>query len=62
MAEHTFDYPTLPVSVEALAEAESLCDDILKDIELSHAKLSLVVLKASRLARLLNDFEALRIF
>ena len=62
MAEHTFDCPTLPVSVEALAEAESLCDDILKDIELSHAKLSLVVLKASRLARLLNDFEALRIF
>ena len=62
MADYTFDYPTLPASTQVLAEAESLCEDIIRDIELSQAKLSLVVLKASRLARLLNDFEALRIF
>ena len=62
MVDYTFDYPTLPASTPVLSEAESLCEDILRDIELSQAKLSLVVLKASRLARLLNDFESLRVF
>ena len=62
MVDHTFDYPTLPASTPVLSEAEFLSEDILRDIELSLAKLSLIVLKASRLARLLNDFEALRIF
>ena len=62
MVDYTFDYPTLPASTAVLSEAETLCEDILRDIELSQAKLSLIVLKTSRLARLLNDFESLRVF
>lgn len=49
-------------SAQALAEAEILSGEILRDIELSQSPLSLVVLKALRLARILNDFEAQQIF
>ena len=54
--------PTIPATSQVLAEAETLSADILKDMELSQARLSVVVLKALRLARLLNDFEVQQIF
>ena len=55
---------SLPIvaTAEVLKEAETLAEDILRDIELSQATLSIVVLKALRLARILNDFETQRIF
>ena len=52
----------VPPSAQALAEAEVLSGEILRDIELSQIPLSLVVLKALRLARIVNDFEAHQIF
>ena len=52
----------IPPSAQALAEAESLSGEILRDIELSQVPLSVVVLKALRLARIVNDFEAQQIF
>ena len=52
----------VPATTQALAEAETLAADILQDIELSYGRLSVVALKALRLARLLNDFDAYRIF
>ncbi len=54
--------PSIPVTTRILGEAEALSADILKDIELSQTPLSVVVLKALRLARLLNDFESQQIF
>ena len=54
--------PTIPATSEVLAEAETLSADILRDIELSQVRLSMVVLRALRLARLLNDFEMQQIF
>ena len=53
---------SIPVTAEVLAEAESLSADILKDMELSQLPLSAVVLRALRLARLLNDFQYQQIF
>ena len=53
---------TIPATSEALAEAETLSADILQSIELSQVPLSVIVLKAMRLSRLLNDFEAQQIF
>ena len=47
---------------QVLGEAEALSADILRDIELSQVLLSVVALKALRLARLLNDFEYQQIF
>ena len=55
-------YPAIPANTEVLAEAETLSAEILKDIELSQARLSVVVLKAVRLARILNDFDVQQIF
>ena len=52
----------LPATSQVLAEAESLSADILKDIELSQVELSVVVLKAVRLARLLNDCDVQKAF
>jgi hypothetical protein len=52
----------VPPSPQALAEAEVLAGEILKDIELSQIPLSLIVLKTLRLARIVNDFEAQQIF
>lgn len=49
-------------SPEALTEAEHLSAQILENIELNQLSLSLIVLKALRLARLLNDFEYQQIF
>lgn len=54
--------PAIPATAEFLKEAETLSADILKDIELSQAPLSVVVLKALRLARILNDFDVQQIF
>ena len=51
----------VPATSQALAEAGALASDILQDIELNSGKLSLVALKALRLARILNDFDAYRI-
>ena len=62
MTNQAFDYPAVPASSQVLVEAEALSEDILTDIELNRANLSLVVLKCVRLARLLNDFETQRIF
>ncbi len=44
----------------ALAEAMSLSDEILKNLELGELPFTSIVLKASRLARILNDFKAQR--
>ena len=52
----------VPPSALALAEAEVLSSEIFRDIELSQIPLSLVALKALRLARIINDFEAQQIF
>ncbi|MCI0330236.1 MAG: hypothetical protein L0196_04695 [candidate division Zixibacteria bacterium] len=52
----------IPPTPEALEEALALSDEILKDIELSRVSLSVIALKASRLARLLNDFDAQLVF
>lgn len=46
----------IPPSQKALAEALELSEVILKNIELSELPLANIALKASRLARLLNDF------
>ena len=54
--------PATPANTEVLMEAEALSAEILKDIEMSQARLSVVVLKALRLARILNDFDVQQIF
>jgi hypothetical protein len=52
----------VPATPEVLEEALALSEDALADIELSRIPLASVALKASRLARLLNDFEAQQMF
>jgi hypothetical protein len=47
----------IPPSPQALAEALELSAETLKNVELSELPLSGIALKASRLARLLNDFN-----
>ena len=51
-----------PINPKSLDEALYLSEDILKGIELANTSLVSCTLKASRLARLLNDFEYQRIF
>ncbi|HEX6711597.1 MAG TPA: hypothetical protein VF068_14805 [Rubrobacter sp.] len=51
----------VPPSRKALSEALGLSSEILKNIELSELPLTNIALKASRLARLLNDFDIQRI-
>ena len=46
-----------PPHKKALVEALELSEEILKNIELSEIPLTNIVLKVSRLARILNDFE-----
>ena len=53
---------TVPPSTSALAEALLLSEDLLRDIELNRTTLALAALKATRLARLLNDFDHQAIF
>ena len=62
MTEPVLENISVPPSAQALAEAEVLSGEILRDIELSQIPLSLVALKALRLARIVNDFEAQQIF
>ena len=62
MTQISSDSLVFPPSAQAIAEAETLSGEMLRDIELSQTPLSLVVLKALRLARILNDFEAQQIF
>ena len=52
----------VPPSKIAFTEAAQLSEDILRDIELSQIPLYSVALKASRLARLCNDFDYQKIF
>ena len=52
----------IPSTSQALEEALELSEDILADIELGRVALSAAALKASRLARLLNDFDAQEMF
>ena len=52
----------VPPSAEALAEALTLSEEILADIELSRIALTAAALKASRLARLLNDNDTMLVF
>ncbi len=52
----------IPATPKALDEAVALAAEILVDIELSRIAPALAALKASRLARLLNDVEAQEIF
>lgn len=51
-----------PINPRSLDEALDLSEEILKGIELANTSLVTCTLKASRLARLLNDFEYQRIF
>jgi len=51
---------TIPPTKQALSEALAISTEILSNIELSDLPLTNVALKASRLARLLNDFEMQR--
>ncbi|NTG98913.1 hypothetical protein G6L95_06645 [Agrobacterium rhizogenes] len=53
---------TIPASRQALSEALALAEVILQNIELSELPLAQIVLKASRLARLLNDYDYQKIF
>ena len=62
MTQTSLENIGVPPSLQALAEAEVLAGEILRDIELSQIPLSLVVLKTLRLARIVNDFEAQQIF
>ncbi|MGX5827376.1 AbiTii domain-containing protein [Mesorhizobium sp. 43Arga] len=48
---------TITPSRKALSEALALAEDILRNIELSEVSLAVTMLKASRLARLLNDVD-----
>lgn len=52
---------TIPPSRQALAEALSLSQEILRNVELSELPLANIALKASRLARLLNEFAIQKI-
>jgi hypothetical protein len=47
----------VPPTTEALREALTLSSEILRNIELSEIPLTNIALKASRLARLLNDYD-----
>lgn len=47
---------------QALEEALNLSEEILKNIELNEAPLAQIALKATRLARLLNDIEMQKVF
>lgn len=47
----------IPPTRQVLKEALSLAEEILRNIELSEASLTNIALKATRLARLLNDFD-----
>jgi hypothetical protein len=51
----------IPPSRQALTEALSLSSEILRNVELSELPLANIVLKASRLARLLNEFDIQKI-
>ena len=51
----------VPPSRQALREALTLSEDILRNIELSEMPLANIALKASRLTRLLNDFDSQKI-
>lgn len=53
---------TIPPSTVALQEALRLSENLLREIELSEIPLTNAALKASRLARLLNEFDYQRIF
>ncbi len=52
----------IPPNPDALREALRLSDELLRNIELDETPLSRAVLKAVRLARLLNDSESERMF
>lgn len=58
----TISPTTIPPSPGALREALDLSEDMLRNLELDEVSLSRVVLKAVRLARLLNDSEHERMF
>jgi hypothetical protein len=51
----------IPPSQRTLAEALDLSTEILRNLELSEIPLTNIALKASRLARLLNDFDSQKI-
>lgn len=52
---------SVPPSKQALREALGLSEEILRNIELSELPLARVALKASRLARLLNEFQVQKV-
>lgn len=52
----------IPPTAQALKEGLELAAEILADIELGRVSLTAAALKASRLARLLNDFDAQEVF
>ncbi|MFQ6027938.1 MAG: hypothetical protein ACE5Q6_10640 [Dehalococcoidia bacterium] len=52
----------VPPTPQALEEALEVSLDLISDIELERTSLTAAALKASRLARLLNDFESQEMF
>lgn len=48
---------SIPPNRQALEEANSLAEEVLRNVELSELPLANIALKASRLARLLNEYE-----
>lgn len=52
----------IPPTTEALSEALQISEEVLRNIELSELPLSNIALKASRLARLLNEFDYQKLF
>lgn len=52
----------VPPSKQALAEANGLCEEVLRNIELGELTLEAIALKTSRIARLMNDVQHQRIF
>ncbi len=51
----------IPPTKKALDEALKLSDEIIKNIELSEIPLANIALKTARLARLINDFDMIKI-
>ncbi len=51
----------VPPTTEVLKEALSLSSEVLRNIELSKIPLTNIALKASRLARLLNEYDIQKI-
>ena len=57
MAKPDSGHIVIPVTAQVLMGAEALSGEIIRDIELARMPLSIIELKAIRLARLLNNSQ-----